>query len=171
MERLSEDAYRAFRALVYETPGFVDYFHASTPIREIAELHIGSRPASRKATGKIEDLRAIPWVFSWSASRVMLPGWYGFGSAVESWVQSEGDAGLARLRYSNLVSFEQFQVMLKNQEKACGICKKEVPLGVDHNHNTGKVRGLLCQKCNHAIGLLDEDPARFDEAKVWVSIS
>ena len=58
----------------------------STPISEIAELHIGSRPASRKATGKIEDLRAIPWVFSWSASRVMLPGWYGFGSAVEAWV-------------------------------------------------------------------------------------
>ena len=98
MERLSEDAYRAFRSLVYETPGFVDYFHASTPIREIAELHIGSRPASRKASGKIEDLRAIPWVFSWSASRVMLPGWYGFGAAVEAWVKREGDAGLARLK-------------------------------------------------------------------------
>jgi phosphoenolpyruvate carboxylase len=98
MERLSEDAYRAFRALVYETPGFVDFFQASTPIKEIAELHIGSRPAARKASGKIEDLRAIPWVFSWSASRVMLPGWYGFGSAVEAWVKSEGDPGLARLR-------------------------------------------------------------------------
>ena len=66
MERLCEDAYRAFRSLVYETPGFVDFFQAATPIKEIAELHIGSRPAARKACGKIEDLRAIPWVFSWS---------------------------------------------------------------------------------------------------------
>jgi phosphoenolpyruvate carboxylase len=98
MDRLSDYAYRKYRALVYETPGFTDYFRTATPISEIAELHIGSRPASRKATGRIEDLRAIPWVFSWSASRVMLPGWYGFGSAVEAWLQNEGDRGLALLR-------------------------------------------------------------------------
>jgi phosphoenolpyruvate carboxylase len=72
----------AYRALVYETDGFVDYFRAATPIVEIAELKIGSRPASRSASTAIEDLRAIPWVFSWSQSRVMLPGWFGFGSAV-----------------------------------------------------------------------------------------
>ena len=73
----------AYRKLVYETPGFVDYFFAATPIREIAELNIGSRPASRKATRAIEDLRAIPWSFSWGQCRLALPGWYGFGSAVE----------------------------------------------------------------------------------------
>jgi phosphoenolpyruvate carboxylase len=76
----------AYRGLVYETPGFADYFFSATPIREIAELNIGSRPASRKATGAIEDLRAIPWSFSWGQCRVALPGWYGFGSAIESFL-------------------------------------------------------------------------------------
>lgn len=81
---LSEASMQAYRALVYETPGFIDYFRAATPISELSELKIGSRPASRSASTRIEDLRAIPWVFSWSQSRVMLPGWYGFGSAVDS---------------------------------------------------------------------------------------
>ena len=80
---LSTASMAAYRALVYETDGFVDYFRAATPIAEIAELKIGSRPASRSSSTAIEDLRAIPWVFSWSLSRVMLPGWYGFGSAVQ----------------------------------------------------------------------------------------
>lgn len=83
MRDLSARSMAAYRALVYDTPGFVDYFQAATPIREIAELKIGSRPASRSKSTAIEDLRAIPWVFSWSQSRVMLPGWFGFGSAVE----------------------------------------------------------------------------------------
>src|SRR5690606_27331948 len=80
--RLSQASMSAYRALVYETEGFGDYFRAATPIAELADLKIGSRPASRTASQRIEDLRAIPWVFSWSQSRVMLPGWYGFGSAV-----------------------------------------------------------------------------------------
>ena len=80
---LSQASMSAYRALVYETDGFVDYFRAATPIAEIADLKIGSRPASRSSSTAIEDLRAIPWVFSWSQSRVMLPGWFGFGSAVE----------------------------------------------------------------------------------------
>jgi phosphoenolpyruvate carboxylase len=78
---LSRASMAAYRALVYETDGFVDYFRAATPIAEIADLKIGSRPASRTTSTAIEDLRAIPWVFSWSQSRVMLPGWFGFGSA------------------------------------------------------------------------------------------
>jgi phosphoenolpyruvate carboxylase len=78
-------AYKAYRNLVYETPGFTDYFFSATPIAEIAELNIGSRPASRKATKRrIEDLRAIPWGFSWGQCRLLLPGWYGFGSAIGS---------------------------------------------------------------------------------------
>jgi phosphoenolpyruvate carboxylase len=81
-EELSRHAFDAYRALV-GTPGFVEYFRASTPVAEIAELNIGSRPASRKATERIEDLRAIPWVFSWTQCRLMLPGWYGFGAAAE----------------------------------------------------------------------------------------
>ena len=80
---LSQASMNAYRALVYETPGFVDYFRAATPIAELSELKIGSRPASRTASTRIEDLRAIPWGFSWSQSRVMLPGWFGFGSAAE----------------------------------------------------------------------------------------
>jgi phosphoenolpyruvate carboxylase len=83
---LSEASMGAYRALVYETPGFTDYFFSATPIREIAELNIGSRPASRKASQKIEDLRAIPWGFSWGQCRLTLPGWYGFGAAVEAFL-------------------------------------------------------------------------------------
>jgi phosphoenolpyruvate carboxylase len=84
--RLSDASMSAYRGLVYETPGFAEYFFSATPIREIAELNIGSRPASRKATQDIADLRAIPWSFSWGQCRVALPGWYGFGSAVESFL-------------------------------------------------------------------------------------
>ena len=81
LSMLSEQAYRAYRALVYETPRFDTYFRQSTPLPEISDLKIGSRPASRTASERIEDLRAIPWVFSWSQARVMLPGWFGFGAA------------------------------------------------------------------------------------------
>jgi phosphoenolpyruvate carboxylase len=83
---LSAASMAAYRALVYETPGFTEYFFSSTPIREIAELNIGSRPASRKASQRIEDLRAIPWGFSWGQCRLTLPGWYGFGSAVQAFI-------------------------------------------------------------------------------------
>jgi phosphoenolpyruvate carboxylase len=99
MAELSQRAYKAYRDLVYETPGFTDYFFAATPIAEIAELNLGSRPASRNSTRRIEDLRAIPWGFSWGQCRLLLPGWYGFGAAVSGWI-AEGDAGerLAQLR-------------------------------------------------------------------------
>ena len=85
---LSETSMQAYRSLVYETAGFEDYFFESTPISEIAQLNIGSRPASRKDSRRIEDLRAIPWGFSWGQSRVNLPGWYGFGSAIESFIKA-----------------------------------------------------------------------------------
>ena len=83
---ISTASMAAYRALVYDTPGFTEYFFSSTPIGEIAELNIGSRPASRKATQKIEDLRAIPWGFSWGQCRLTLPGWYGFGSAIAQYL-------------------------------------------------------------------------------------
>ncbi len=88
-QALSDASFAAYRALVYETPGFADWFFAVTPLREIAELNIGSRPASRKSTRAIEDLRAIPWSFSWGQCRIGLPGWYGFGSAVERFLAGE----------------------------------------------------------------------------------
>ncbi|CDG82065.1 phosphoenolpyruvate carboxylase [Janthinobacterium agaricidamnosum] len=89
MAQLSDLAYHAYRDLVYETPGFTEYFFAATPLAEIAELNLGSRPASRKANKRIEDLRAIPWGFSWGQCRLLLPGWYGFGSAIGSWINAE----------------------------------------------------------------------------------
>jgi phosphoenolpyruvate carboxylase len=98
MEQLSALAYAAYRGLVYETEGFADYFWASTVITEISTLNIGSRPASRKKTRAIEDLRAIPWVFSWAQCRLMLPGWYGFGSAVETWISEHPDKGMPFLK-------------------------------------------------------------------------
>ncbi|MDP3355672.1 MAG: phosphoenolpyruvate carboxylase, partial [Polaromonas sp.] len=89
-DQLSQASMAAYRALVYETPGFTEYFFSATPIREIAELNIGSRPASRKATQKIEDLRAIPWGFSWGQCRLTLPGWYGFGTAIAQFLDQGG---------------------------------------------------------------------------------
>ena len=88
-ERLSKLGMAAYRRLIYDTPGFTQYFFESTPIREIAELNIGSRPASRKNSQKIEDLRAIPWGFSWGQCRLTLPGWFGFGSAVAQFLQEK----------------------------------------------------------------------------------
>ena len=87
---LSATSMAAYRALVYDTPGFTDYFFSATPINEITQLNMGSRPASRKATQKIEDLRAIPWSFSWGQCRLTLPGWYGFGTAIEQLLQAGG---------------------------------------------------------------------------------
>jgi phosphoenolpyruvate carboxylase len=84
MDALSHDAGRAYRSLVYETEGFKTVFRQMTPLAEITELNIGSRPASRTSSDRIEDLRAIPWVFSWAQARVMLPGWYGVGQAVQA---------------------------------------------------------------------------------------
>ena len=97
MEELASIAFRAYCALVKETPGFLEYFRASTPIAEIAGLNIGSRPAARRHSMRLQDLRAIPWVFSWSQCRLMLPGWYGFGRAVEQWLARPG-ASLDELR-------------------------------------------------------------------------
>jgi phosphoenolpyruvate carboxylase len=98
MDQLSALAFKAYRGLVYETEGFADYFWGSTVINEIATLNIGSRPASRKKTREIEDLRAIPWVFSWAQCRLMLPGWYGFGTAVESWIAEHPEQGMPFLQ-------------------------------------------------------------------------
>lgn len=98
MAKLSEHAFNAYRDLVYNTDGFLGYFKQSTVISEIASLNIGSRPASRKANWTIEDLRAIPWVFSWAQSRVMLPGWYGFGTAVAKLRNGLNEAELLELQ-------------------------------------------------------------------------
>ena len=118
-ETLSQTSMAAYRALVYETPGFTEYFFGSTPIREIAELNIGSRPASRKTTLRIEDLRAIPWSFSWGQCRLTLPGWYGFGAAVDKFL----NANPAQTRREGLALLQKmyrqwpfFSVLLSNMD-------------------------------------------------------
>ena len=115
MEAMSLDAFAAYRQLVYETPGFTEFFFAATPIREIAELNIGSRPSSRKATDRIEDLRAIPWVFSWGLNRALLPGWFGFGSAAKQFIAREGHAGLKQLQAMNQ-QWAFFRGLLSNMD-------------------------------------------------------
>lgn len=86
LDELAARARAAYSKLVHETPGFVEYFRQSTPVAEVGDLNIGSRPSSRKPTNSVSDLRAIPWVMAWSQARVMLPGWYGTGTAFEEWV-------------------------------------------------------------------------------------
>ncbi len=128
MEALSDQAYRAYRNLVYDTPGFTTYFFESTPITEIAELNIGSRPASRKASRRIEDLRAIPWGFSWGQCRLLLPGWYGFGSAIAAWlndgVDPESTTDVATIQHTERLALLQamarewpfFSTLLSNMD-------------------------------------------------------
>ena len=115
LEKLSVRAYQAYRDLVFATPDFITYFREATPINEIPNLNIGSRPSARRATQSIADLRAIPWVFSWSQCRLMLPGWFGFGTAIAEYLDEHGEAGLATLR-----EFHQdwpfFRVTLANME-------------------------------------------------------
>ncbi len=128
-EALSQSSMAAYRALVYETPGFTDYFFGSTPIREIAELNIGSRPASRKATQRIEDLRAIPWSFSWGQCRLTLPGWYGFGTAVDQFLDSNPQQsrkdGLALLQ-KMYKQWPFFRALLSNMDMV--IAKSDLAL-------------------------------------------
>ncbi|MFP3921124.1 MAG: phosphoenolpyruvate carboxylase [Dichotomicrobium sp.] len=147
METLSQAAFRAYRELVYDTPGFADYFWHSTVINEIATLNIGSRPASRRQLGRIEDLRAIPWVFSWSQSRVMLPGWYGFGSAVAQWCEARPSEGMAILReFYRSVPFFRTQIsnidmVLAKTNMAIAWCYAELVADADlRRHIFGQIK-------------------------------
>ncbi len=127
---LSEASTKAYRRLVYETPGFTDYFFAATPLKELAQLNIGSRPASRKALQQIEDLRAIPWSFSWGQCRLTLPGWYGFGSAVHSFLENQR----MRERKKRVAMLQQmysewpfFRTLLSNMDMV--LAKSDLALG------------------------------------------
>ena len=115
-DELSQDAYDAYRALV-ESDGFMQYFLEACPIAEIAQLNIGSRPASRKSLASINDLRAIPWVFSWAQVRIMLPGWYGFGSAVEAFFAHHGQEKGQELLQAQYKTSPFFRMVLSNMEQ------------------------------------------------------
>lgn len=125
MDELSATAFRAYRDLVYGTEGFRQFFRQMTPIAEISGLKIGSRPASRKKSDAIEDLRAIPWVFSWAQARVMLPGWYGVGAAIEGFA----DKGLLR---EMAAGWPFFSAMLANMEMV--LAKSDMGIAARYAH-------------------------------------
>jgi len=140
--QLSQTSMAAYRALVYETPGFTEYFFSATPIREIAELNIGSRPASRKASQKIEDLRAIPWGFSWGQCRLTLPGWYGFGSAIEQMLSAGGTPASRKEALALLQKMYRqwpfFRTLLSNMDMV--LAKSDLALASRYAELVGDVR-------------------------------
>ncbi len=172
MEALSAYACSAYRSLVYETPGFVEYFRATTPIAELAGLNIGSLPASRTASTRIEDLRAIPWVFSWGQCRLMLPGWYGFGSAVEAWVATQPEGRGLRLLAEMHDRWPIFRSVLSNMamvlaktdlaiaSRYAGLCPdaalREAIFGRIAAEHEASVRCVLA--ITEQRGLLDDNP-------------
>ena len=161
---ISEASFQAYRRLVYGTPGFTDYFFAATPIREIAELNIGSRPASRKATRAIEDLRAIPWSFSWGQCRMALPGWCGFGSAIEAFL-GNAEAGPREQRIELLQRMHRqwpfFRTLLSNLDMVLAksdlrIASRYVEL-VEDKKVARRIFGLLkaeWQRTHDALALI-----------------
>jgi phosphoenolpyruvate carboxylase len=115
METMSEAALQAYRALVYQTPGFIDYWRAATPLEEIKHLQIGSRPALRQPGSEdVTRIRAIPWVFSWMQSRCNLPGWYGVGAGVKALLEQR--PGAMDLLHEMQSKWPFFQNLIKNTE-------------------------------------------------------
>ena len=119
LDALGETAFRTFRATIYDDPDLFDYFMAVTPLEELAVLPIGSRPAYRSGSARsIGSLRAIPWVFGWTQSRHALPGWLGVGTALQTWLDAHGEAGLGELR-DMVARWPFFATLLENVEMVC----------------------------------------------------
>ena len=127
MQDLSDVSFKYYRELITH-PDFIDYFLQTSPIQEIATLNLGSRPASRKTLARIQDLRAIPWVFSWMQNRLMLPAWYGFGSAVETLCEGNPDTLSALREHAQSNPF--FQAMLSNMEQV--MAKTDITLAENY---------------------------------------
>jgi phosphoenolpyruvate carboxylase len=129
LEDLAARSYAEYRDLVYGTPGFVEWFRAATPVGEIAELNIGSRPSSRKASSRVEDLRAIPWVFSWAQCRLMVPGWYGTGTAIAGWLDEDpANRSLLAEMYQR---WGFFRSVISNMEMVLAKSDLEIAAGYD----------------------------------------
>lgn len=162
---LSELSMTVYRALVYETPGFVDYFFNATPLREISELQIGSRPASRKPSQSIEDLRAIPWGFSWGQCRLTLPGWLGFGSAVKAYLQRHPN-GLEQLKDMYL-HWPFFRTLISNMDMVLAksdlaLASRYADLVTDDNVRT-RIFSAIEEEWHlttHALSQITGDPQR-----------
>jgi phosphoenolpyruvate carboxylase len=134
----------AYRGLVYGDPDFAAYFHAATPVREIQRLQLGSRPARRRESMRIEDYRAIPWVFSWTQTRAVLPAWYGLGTALEAAREEHGAAVLQEMERD----WPFFSALISNAEMACA--KADVDIA------------------RRYAELYDDEPAR---ERIWSAIS
>jgi phosphoenolpyruvate carboxylase len=160
---ISESSMRAYRQLIYETEGFAEYFFQATPIREIAELNIGSRPASRKATQRIEDLRAIPWGFSWGQCRLTLPGWFGFGSAIHALLHD----GKPKERSTNLALLKRmyrqwpfFRTLLSNMDMA--LSKADLDLAALYSELVAdarlrkKIFTAMCAEWDKTVAALEQ---------------
>jgi phosphoenolpyruvate carboxylase len=157
-EQISEASMAAYRSLVYETPGFVDYLFSATPIAEIAELNIGSRPASRRQSGRIEDLRAIPWSFSWGQARVNLPGWFGFGSGVETFLRGAPQQRMALLQRMHR-AWPFFWALLSNMDMVMAktdlaVAKRYAELCADQQL-AGRIFSRLEVEWNRTVQALD----------------
>ncbi len=145
MERMSEAGFAAYKALVHDDPGFIAFWKQATPIDEIGNLKLGSRPTFRRATQSVADLRAIPWVFSWMQSRFNFPGWYGLGSALEL-VLKRGRAGRDLLREMH-AGWPFFQTLIANAQLT--LCKADLGIGrlyaslVDDKALRDRVLGIL----------------------------
>jgi phosphoenolpyruvate carboxylase len=168
-QAISDASFAAYRKLVYETPGFTDYFFSATPIREIAGLNIGSRPAARKATNAIEDLRAIPWGFSWGQCRVALPGWCGFGSAIDAFLTTDPATRKERLALLQRMhkQWPFFQTLLSNLDMV--IAKSDLAIAARYvelveDKKLGKRIFTLIQaewkRTNEALSLITGDQER-----------
>lgn len=116
LERLSQDSFETYQAFIYKNPDFLPYFHQSTPIDELAEMNIGSRPAKRKNSPQIQDLRAIPWVFSWTQNRHLLPAWFGFGQAIENYINANPESAVEFHRMYRYWPF--FKAIIDNLQMA-----------------------------------------------------
>jgi len=168
-QAISQASMAAYRKLVYETAGFTDYFFNATPIREIAGLNIGSRPASRKATRAIEDLRAIPWSFSWGQCRVALPGWCGFGSAIDAYLGQEPKVRKERLALLQKMhrQWPFFRTLLSNLDMVLaksdlGIAARYVEL-VEDKKLGKRIFSLIqaeWQRTNDALSLITGETQR-----------
>ena len=180
LDELASRAQHAYAELVHRTPGFVEYFEASTPVSEIGSLNIGSRPTTRKATTSIADLRAIPWVLAWSQSRVMLPGWYGTGAAIEDWI-AEGDDRVDVLR-DLYQRWPFFRTVLSNMAQV--LAKSDMGLAARYSELVAdpelrhRVFGKIQSEHERTIrmhklitghdDLLADNPARFStDSRIW----
>jgi phosphoenolpyruvate carboxylase len=140
MDSLSEAGLRAYRGLVYEAEGFVSYFREATPIDQVADLRIGSRPAKRKGGERIEDLRAIPWVFSWTQSRHGLPGWYGLGSALADVLRDPAAAAMLKAMHRE---WPFFRSLIDNAQMGLGRSDRAIARLYAGLVDSGELRGQV----------------------------